>query len=160
MSPRTLTCLLALLPLAVLAAASAPHPIPSREALDAEVAHVMQATQAQGLAIAVIDDGRVLHVAAYGKRNAAGDRLQTDTVMYGASLTKAVVAYTAMQLVEEGVLVPGEGVVSMEYKGQQTVAGLAEDGRIHWRGESDESEMRVRVMRAMRVMRVRDESER
>lgn len=104
MSPRTLTCLLALLPLAVLAAASAPHPIPSREALDAEVAHVMQATQAQGLAIAVIDDGRVLHVAAYGKRNAAGDPLQVDTVMYGASLTKAVVAYAAMQLVEEGML--------------------------------------------------------
>ena len=76
MSPRTLACLLALLPLAVLAAGSAPHPIPSRAALDAEVAHVMEATQAQGLAMAVIDDGRVLHV----------------------------VAYTAMQLVEECVL--------------------------------------------------------
>lgn len=104
MSPRTLACLLALLPLAALAAESAPRPVPTREALDAEVVHLMQATQAQGLAIAVIDDGRVLHVAAYGKRNAAGDPLHTDTVMYGASLTKAVVAYTAMQLVEEGVL--------------------------------------------------------
>jgi CubicO group peptidase (beta-lactamase class C family) len=38
----------------------------------------------------VIDDGRVAYVQAYGARNAKGDPLQTDTVMYGASLTKTV----------------------------------------------------------------------
>lgn len=97
-------CLLALLPLASLALASPPQSVPSGAALDAEVARVMDATGAQGLAIAVIDDGRVVHVSAHGKRNAAGDPLQVDTVMYGASLTKAVFAYTVMQLVEEGVL--------------------------------------------------------
>jgi hypothetical protein len=31
----------------------------------------------------------VLRVHAYGARNAKGDPLQTDTVMYGASLTAA-----------------------------------------------------------------------
>lgn len=38
-------------------------------------------------------------------------------------------------LVEQGVLLPGQGLMSMEYKGQQTVASLAEDGRIQWSGE-------------------------
>lgn len=41
---------------------------------------------------------------SYGVRNAAGDPLRTDSVMYGASLTKAVFAYTVMQLADEGVL--------------------------------------------------------
>jgi len=104
MRPLLGICLLAMLPFAASAAEPAPHPIPTRAALDAEVAQAMTAAQANGLAIAVIDDGKVVHVAAYGQRNAKGDPLQTDTVMYGASLTKAVFAYTVMQLVEEGRL--------------------------------------------------------
>jgi CubicO group peptidase (beta-lactamase class C family) len=57
---------------------------------------------ARGLAVAVIDRGRVSSVQAFGHRNAEGEPLTVDTVMYGASLTKAVFAYTVMQLVEEG----------------------------------------------------------
>ncbi|MFG6433340.1 serine hydrolase domain-containing protein [Roseateles sp. LYH14W] len=91
--------LLAALPLFAAAA-----PIPDHAAIDTEVARLMAASQAQGLALAVIDDGRVTHVGAYGKRNAAGEPLQPDTVMYGASLTKAVFAYWVMQLVEDGKL--------------------------------------------------------
>lgn len=41
---------------------------------------------------------------AYGSRNTQGDPLTTDTVMYGASLTKTVFAYTVMQLVDQGKL--------------------------------------------------------
>ena len=104
MRPLLGVCLLAMLPFAAPAVETAPPPIPTRAALDAEVAAAMKAAQANGLAIAVIDDGKVVHVAAYGQRNAKGDPLQTDTVMYGASLTKAVFAYTVMQLVEEGRL--------------------------------------------------------
>jgi len=86
---------------AALPAIAAP---PSQVALDAEAARAMAATGAQGLAIAVIDDGRIVHVRSYGKRNAAGDPLTPDTVMYGASLTKAVFAHAVMQLVEDGTL--------------------------------------------------------
>jgi CubicO group peptidase (beta-lactamase class C family) len=64
----------------------------------------MQSTGAQGLAIAIIRNGAVTQVRTWGKRNAKGDPLTPDTVMYGASLTKAVFAYTVMQLVEEGKL--------------------------------------------------------
>ena len=56
------------------------------------------------MAVAVIDHGRVKYVQAYGARNAAGDPLATNTVMYGASLTKTVFAYTVMQLVDSGKL--------------------------------------------------------
>ena len=62
----------------------------------------MAETGARGLAVAVIDRGRVSSVQAFGHRNAKGEPLTVDTVMYGASLTKAVFAYTVMQLVEEG----------------------------------------------------------
>ena len=101
MALTRLAGLLAALPL--LSALAQPV-IPPSAAIDAEAARLMAATQAQGLAVAVIDDGRVVHVGAYGKRNAAGEPLLPDTVMYGASLTKAVFAYWVMQLVEDGKL--------------------------------------------------------
>ena len=77
---------------------------PTPAQIDAEVARAMAGTGAQGLAIAVIEDGRPVYVQAYGKRNAAGASLTTETIMYGASLTKAAFAYTVMQLAEEGVI--------------------------------------------------------
>ncbi len=64
----------------------------------------MDRTQANGLALAVIDEGKIVHLKAYGLRNARGEPLLTDTVMYGASLTKTVLAYVALQLVDEGSL--------------------------------------------------------
>lgn len=99
-----LACWLILVPAAALATERAPAALPSPAAIDAEVARLMTLTHAQGMAVAVIDQGRVVHVNAYGKRNAAGDPLQVDTVMYGASLTKAAFAYTVMQLAQEGVI--------------------------------------------------------
>src|SRR5204863_9600890 len=62
----------------------------------------MAETGAGGLAVAVIDNGKIASVQAFGERNAKGQPLTTDTVMYGASITKAVFAYTVMQLVGEG----------------------------------------------------------
>ncbi|MCY1076360.1 serine hydrolase domain-containing protein [Archangium lansingense] len=72
--------------------------------LDAEVARAMQDTGAKGLALAVIEDGQPVYVQSHGVRNAAGEPLRPDTIMYGASLTKAVFAYMVAQLAEEGVI--------------------------------------------------------
>ena len=83
--------------LAPLTALAAPSP----PAIDARVAEAMAKTGARGLAVAVIEDGRPVFVRAYGQRNAKGDPLTDRTVMYGASLTKTVFAYTVMQLVDE-----------------------------------------------------------
>jgi CubicO group peptidase (beta-lactamase class C family) len=73
-------------------------------ALDDYVTQGMARIHVQGLAVAVIDDGKVTRISTWGKRNDKGDPLTPDTVMYGASLTKAVFAYAVMQLVEEGKL--------------------------------------------------------
>ena len=89
----------------LLVAAPAPaHALPSPEAIDAEAVALMQRTGARGMAVAVIDRGRVVHVQAFGQRNAQGDPLTVDTVMYGASLTKTVFAYTVMRWVDAGKL--------------------------------------------------------
>jgi len=99
-----------LLPLAVILAAfclpiaAVAQTIPKSAAIDAEVSKIMTQTHANGMAVAVIDHGKVGYVHAYGIRNAKGDPLTTDTVMYGASLTKTVFAYTVMQLVDQGKL--------------------------------------------------------
>ena len=98
-------------PLSVLALAALCVPvgalsqsIPHGVAIDDEVGKVMTQTKAKGMAVAVIDHGKVIYVHAYGIRNSNGDPLTTDTVMYGASLTKTVFAYTVMQLVDQGKL--------------------------------------------------------
>jgi CubicO group peptidase (beta-lactamase class C family) len=78
--------------------------IPSGAAIDTEVSNIMNRTHAKGMAVAVINHGAVGYVQAYGIRNAKGDPLAKDTVLYGASLTKTVFAYTVMQLVDRGTL--------------------------------------------------------
>ena len=57
-------------------------------ALDDYVTQRMARLHVQGLAIAVIDNGKVTRIGTWGKRNDKGDPLTPDTVMYGASLTK------------------------------------------------------------------------
>ena len=78
---------------------------PDGISIDAEATRLMKSENVQGMALAVIEDGRIVHVAAYGQRNVArGLPLTTDTVMYGASLTKTAFTYMLLQLVEEGKL--------------------------------------------------------
>jgi len=73
--------------------------------IDAAAQRLMKREGVEGMALAIIEDGKVMHVAAYGRRNVERDLpLTTDTVMYGASLTKAAFAYMVLQLVDEGRL--------------------------------------------------------
>jgi CubicO group peptidase (beta-lactamase class C family) len=104
---RRVASVLAIALLASLAAGCVTAPragpaMPVQAALDAKVREAMAATGAQGLAIALIDDGRVVHVQAHGLRNAAGAPLTPATVMYGASITKTVFATLVAQLADEG----------------------------------------------------------
>lgn len=80
-------------------------PVPDAATVDSIAKALMKREGVQGLALALIDDGAIRHVTAYGRRNVEKDLpLTKNTVMYGASLTKAAVAYLTMQLVEEGKL--------------------------------------------------------
>lgn len=84
------------------AIAAAPRTVPSNASIDAEARRLMAREDVKGMAVAVIDNGEIVHVAAYGKRNVEKNlSLQTDTIMYGASVTKAAFAYMVMQLVDE-----------------------------------------------------------
>ena len=65
----------------------------------------MRLAKVPGLALALIQDGQIAHRRAYGLADVEKQRpLATDTVMYGASLTKAAFAYMTLQLVGEGVI--------------------------------------------------------
>lgn len=89
---------------AVMLGGCATPPTPPRQ-LDAEMQRLMSAAQVPGLAVALIENGQVTQLQAYGYANVEARRpLRTDTIMYGASLTKAAFAYMVMQLVDEGVL--------------------------------------------------------
>lgn len=90
------------LPLGGCASRPAGHAMPGLPEIDSTAQELMRREHVQGLALAVIDDGTVAHVAAYGIRNAAGDPLTPETIMYGASLTKPAFTYMVMQLVDEG----------------------------------------------------------
>lgn len=99
---RTMLAMPLILGLAASAASAATARTQKRDArIEAEVRSAMQRTGAKGLAVAYIEDGRPVFVRAFGVRNAAGAPLEADTIMYGASITKAVFAYTLMQLVDE-----------------------------------------------------------
>jgi len=87
--------------------------LPSEKRVASLAGEAMQATGAKGLAIAVIDNGRVVSVQAFGARNAKGDSLTNDTVMYGASLTKALFGYYALMLVDEGKLTLDRPIAAM-----------------------------------------------
>lgn len=81
---------------------SALQAAPISDDIDASVTKGMARTGSQGLAMAIIENGEVTFVKSWGKRNAAGDPLTTDTVMYGASLTKMAFGYLVAQLADEG----------------------------------------------------------
>ncbi len=70
--------------------------------LDAEIDRLIVVGKIPGLAMAVIDNGKVAHVVAKGVRDAKGDPLTTDTIMYAASITKMAFAYYVLMLVDDG----------------------------------------------------------
>ena len=113
---------------------SAPQP-GDFAALDTQAKTLMQRYGVVGMALAVIDGGQVVHVAAYGQRDVTKALpLTPDTVMYGASLTKAVFAYWVMQLCDQGVLgldTPVTALLPKPVPEYEAYADLAADPR--WR---------------------------
>ncbi|MCG8464050.1 MAG: beta-lactamase family protein [Xanthomonadales bacterium] len=109
------------------------------EALDNKARQLMAQNDVQGLAVAVIEEGKIVHVAAYGQRNVEKALpLTTDTIMYGASFTKTAFAYMVLQLVDEGRLDLDASVAELlprplpSYKeGKNDFSDLANDPR--WR---------------------------
>ncbi len=108
---------------------------PDGAAIDAAALRLMAREGVQGLALAVIEEGRVVHVAALGRRSVERDLpLTVDTIMYGASLTKTAFAYMVLQLVDEGRLdldAPVGELLPRPLPEHPDYADLADDAR--WR---------------------------
>jgi len=75
------------------------------EQIDTVIPRFMNAAHVNGAGIAVLNDGKVVFLKAYGERDTARHLpLTPDSVMTAASLTKSVFATMVMQLVHEGVI--------------------------------------------------------
>ena len=73
------------------------------DALDTRIEELMVANDVKGMAIAIIDGDEIRHVRAFGHANVEKKvPLETDTIMYAASITKAAFTYMVLQLVDEG----------------------------------------------------------
>ncbi|CAN0565376.1 unnamed protein product, partial [Laminaria digitata] len=98
----------------VLVAACAPNgtnstargvPALSEGEIDSTIERLMAANDVKGLAVVLIEAGGVTFAKGYGHRMVEkGLPLEPDTIIYGASLTKATFAYFVMQLVDEGLV--------------------------------------------------------
>jgi len=126
----------ALLAACLLATTAHADPTPLRgPALDQEVARLMQAAHVPGLALAVIENGKVVHLKAYGQRDLEQQLpLTVDTVMYAASITKAAFTYATLSLVDQGKLdldTPIDKLLPKPLPDYDKYADLADDPR--WR---------------------------
>src|SRR2546430_11880148 len=73
--------------------------------IDATITHVMQGAEVPGLALALINNGKVLYVKSYGAKNTwPKEPLTVNSVMVAASLTKVAFAYLVMKLVDDHVI--------------------------------------------------------
>jgi CubicO group peptidase (beta-lactamase class C family) len=91
--------------MAVCLATAPPALAADYRALDAEAARLMAVGKVPGLAYAVIEHGRVVHVSAQGWRNVDKKLpLTTDTILYAASISKAAFGQYVLMLVDDGKL--------------------------------------------------------
>src|SRR5215470_5186109 len=75
------------------------------EEIDATVTRLMRAADVTGVSVVIFNDGKIVYLKTYGVRDKDKNLpLTENSVMTGASFTKAAFAYMVMQLVQEGSL--------------------------------------------------------
>jgi CubicO group peptidase (beta-lactamase class C family) len=73
--------------------------------IDATITRLIKAAEVPGLGIAVLNDGKIVYLKAYGVRDKERNLpLTVDSAMYAASFSKSAFAYMVMQLVGKGSL--------------------------------------------------------
>jgi CubicO group peptidase (beta-lactamase class C family) len=105
----------------------------SKLAIDSTIHHFMDAATVTGLGLAIINDDTIVYARTYGFKNLATKELMdTSSVFYGASLSKAVFAYICLELVEQRVLnldTPLYRYLDKPLPGYPNYSDLAEDDR-------------------------------
>jgi CubicO group peptidase (beta-lactamase class C family) len=107
---RSKRLVIALVPLLALTAACRPRPSekpagnPYQRRLEPLVQDLVRRQEIPGLAIALVDDGRVVYARGFGTLDAkrAGEPVTPRSLFHMASITKTFVATAVMQLVEKG----------------------------------------------------------
>ena len=75
------------------------------EQLDTKISRLMKEASVTGMAISIFNDAKPVYHKVFGYKNSdTKDPLQTNTNIYGASLSKAVFAVMVMKLVEEKII--------------------------------------------------------
>ena len=73
--------------------------------IDATITHSIEEAGVPGLALALINNGKVVYLKAYGvKTMSPSEPLTVNSVMVAASLTKVAFAYVVMKLVDDRVI--------------------------------------------------------
>lgn len=73
--------------------------------VDRLVIELMTKAKVTGLALAILNDNRIVYTNTFGYKNKQKlELLDRSTVLYGASFSKAVFAFLTLKLVEEGAL--------------------------------------------------------
>ena len=73
--------------------------------IDQAVKHLQEAANVQGLSLAILNNNKSVFIKSYGFKNKPQNTLlDTSTIVYGASLSKAVFGYLVMKLVDEKTL--------------------------------------------------------
>lgn len=101
--------------------------------IDKTVKKLMDATNIQGLNLAILNDNKTAFIKSYGFRNKPKNAsLDTSTIVYGASLSKAVFGYLIMILVEEKIIdldKPLYKYLKKPFPGYEYFSDLKEDDR-------------------------------
>jgi CubicO group peptidase (beta-lactamase class C family) len=131
--------------------------------IDATVRQAMQAAHIPGAGIALLNNGTVVYMKAYGERDQAAHKpLTPDSVTTAASLTKSAFAVMVLRLVERGVLDLDRPITGYlpkplpEYPGYQDLAGDPRHERLtlrmlldhtsgfpNWRRFTDDKKLRM-----------------
>ena len=73
--------------------------------IDQKVTQLMDTANIQGLCLAILNNKKTVFIKSYGYKNKPkNEMLDTASIMYGASLSKAVFGYLTMKLVQEKIL--------------------------------------------------------
>ncbi len=74
-----------------------------KEQLTLKIKSLMESGEVNGLAVSILNNNESVYQEAFGYRDwSTKDTLNSNSIFYGASLSKAVFAVLVMQLVEEG----------------------------------------------------------
>lgn len=73
--------------------------------IDDKVSMLMDSAHVQGLNLAILNNNRIAYLKSYGFRNKPQNKIMdTATIVYGASFSKAVFGFLVMKLVEEKMI--------------------------------------------------------